>query len=595
MKPGRRWARLAEPRTLVFAVRLVLLGFCFVVAALDQHPRRVVAGALVLAVAALIAYIPVRDSLLRRLLPTVEACIAAVGVIAPPADRLGLLPYLLAPAFAAGLLYGVMPAINAVGMAAAVLLIGHLISGNPTSLHSFGADTSQWVLLSLAVGLLSAWIRRLASDAVSSDPNRSYVAAYELLSQLRTVSRQLSGGLDSVSLAQALLQSLHTHVSYDKGAVFIRADAGRLVPLALDGASFVDWDTSLDDESPLGQAWSRAEPTIRAGSLTDNARLSSSGMSHLSHIVLPLRMGERTFGLVALESGAMPSVQRVNENSPAAPQIDAACELVDETALRLETALLFGEVRSIATSEERRRLAREIHDGIAQELASLGYAIDDLVADAGEAQMADVLRGLRREVTRMVGELRLSIFDLRSEVQAQVGLGSALSDYVRAVSVGADFSVHVILDEAPDRLPITVEAELLRVAQEAVTNARKHAHAEHLWVTCRVDPPFAHLRIEDDGRGMGQARHDSFGMEVMRERAQRLGAELTIGAREPRGTFVDVRVAERRSTPRDATVSANAITSETRPDTERLNGESPDTERRHHEKGNRDGRERAAR
>jgi signal transduction histidine kinase len=297
-------------------------------------------------------------------------------------------------------------------------------------------------------------------------------------------------------------------------------------------------------------------------------------------------MGDRAFGLVALER--FPS----SENTPAADGSDvaermrAASELVEETALRLETALLFGEVRSIATSEERRRLAREIHDGIAQELASLGYAIDDLVAGASDEQTTGVLRGLRREVTRMVGELRLSIFDLRSEVQSQVGLGSALSDYVRAVSTGAAFSVHVILDEAPDRLPINVEAELLRIAQEAITNARKHAGAEHLWVTCRVDPPFAHLRIEDDGKGMGKARHDSFGMEVMRERAERLGGLLEIGPREPHGTFVDIRLGERRATPRNATgaatVVADPVTSMTEP-------------ARRQERGSRDGRERASR
>ena len=158
--------------------------------------------------------------------------------------------------------------------------------------------------------------------------------------------------------------------------------------------------------------------------------------------------------------------------------------------------------------------------------------------------MAGVLRNLRSEITRIVGELRLSIFDLRSEVQAQVGLGTALSDYVRAVGVGTTFSVHLVLDEAPERLPIASEAELLRIAQEAITNARKHAAAEHLWVTLRVDPPSAHLRIEDDGRGMGTKRHDSFGLEVMRERAARLGGELTIGSREPHGTFVDVRLGD---------------------------------------------------
>lgn len=583
MKPGRRFARLAEPRSLVLAVRLALLGFAFVVAALDTHPRRAVAGALVLAAAALVAYTPARNPLLRRLLPTVEACIAAAGIVAPPADRSGLLPYLLAPAFAAGLLYGLTPAVNAAGMSALVLLVGHLLAHNPQSLHSFGADSAQWVLLALAVGLLAAWIRRLAAASASSDVNRSYEAAYELLSQLRTVSRQLSGGLDAVSLAQALLQELQTRVGFDRGAVLVKADGGRLVPLALEGTSFVDWDTSLADESPLGRAWQRSEPTVGVGPLVDGeSQAHNASLDDARHAVLPLRMGDRTFGLVAVESDPVLSAAR---GVPAPPleagQLAAAVELVDEAALRLETALLFGDVRTIATAEERRRLAREIHDGIAQELASLGYAIDDLVAGAADDEQANVFRGLRREVTRMVGELRLSIFDLRSEVQAQVSLGNALSDYVRQVSAGAAFSVHLILDEAPDRLPITVEAELLRIAQEAITNARKHADAEHLWVTCHVDPPFAHLRIEDDGRGLGTKRIDSFGLEVMRERADRLGGVLEVGPRDPRGTFVDVRLGERRSRPRDANVvpgpqTSNAITSDT--------GE-----------GSRDGRERAAR
>jgi signal transduction histidine kinase len=555
MKIGRRWARLAEPRTLVLAVRLGLLGFCFVVAALDAHPRRTVAGALVLTAAALLAYLPARNPVFQRLRPTLEACIAAGAVIAPPSDRSGLLPYLLAPAFAAGLIYGLLPAITAVGMAAFVLLNGHLISHNPTALHTFAANSSQWVLLALAVGLLSAWIRRLAADSAASNQNRSYEAAYELLSQLRTVSRQLSGGLDPVSLAQGLLQTLRDHLPYERGGVFIKAEGGRLVPLALDGASFVDWDISLADDTPLGRAWNEPGPTVATQSLSDDTPTGGG------HTVLPLRMGSRTFGLVALET--KPARVTTAKGTPATDphrQLAPALHLVEDAALRLETAMLFGEVRSIATSEERRRLAREIHDGIAQELASLGYAVDDLVAEASAADdrkthdpaipMADVLRRLRGEITRMVSELRLSIFDLRSEVQAQVGLGSALSDYVRAVSVGTTFSVHVVLDEAPDRLPIAAETELLRIAQEAITNARKHASAEHLWVTCRVEPPFAHLRIEDDGRGMGSKRHDSFGLEVMRERAARLGGQLTIGAREPRGTFVDVVVGERPNSSR---------------------------------------------
>ena len=75
--------------------------------------------------------------------------------------------------------------------------------------------------------------------------------------------------------------------------------------------------------------------------------------------------------------------------------------------------------------------------------------MDDLTARAREASDADLeeeLRGLRRELTRIISELRLSIFDLRSEVHADVGLGSALSDYVRAVGTGSRLTVHLILE-----------------------------------------------------------------------------------------------------------------------------------------------------
>jgi signal transduction histidine kinase len=579
---GATRARLTEPRALVLAVRLVLLGFCFVVAALDTHPRRAVAGAVLIAVGAGVAYLPLRSLVWRRLLPTVEGCIAAVGIIAPPADRTSLLPYLLAPAFAAGLLYGVLPAVNAAGIAALVLLVGHGLAHNPNSLHSFGATSSQWILLSLAVGLLASWIRRLAAESASSDTNRSYVAAYELLSQLRTVSRQLSAGLDEVTLAQGLLQELQPLTGYDRAAVLVKADGGRLVPLAIDGATFLDWNLSLDEGTPLESALQQRSPT-RGTTLVPPAEGPAEPGEFAA---FPLRMGERGFGVVVIERDPAPALATRSAGIVLDTRaIDAAAALVDTAALRLETALLFGDVRSIATSEERRRLAREIHDGIAQELASLGYAIDDLAADAAQPDVAEVLRGLRREVTRMVGELRLSIFDLRSEVHAGVGLGNALSDYVRQVSVGAAFSVHVILDEAPDRLPIAVEAELLRIAQEAITNARKHAGAEHLWVTCRVDPPFAHLRVEDDGHGLGGKRHDSFGLEVMRERATRVGGTLEIGDREPRGTFVDVRIGERRSQPRPGDDGPAAVTSVAH----------DMSARRHDEKGNRDGRERSAR
>ena len=162
---------------------------------------------------------------------------------------------------------------------------------------------------------------------------------------------------------------------------------------------------------------------------------------------------------------------------------------VDDHALRIDTALTFDEVRSLATMEERQRLAREIHDGVAQEIASLGYAVDDLASTAAEEGQRQKLASLRGEITRVVSELRLSIFDLRAEISPSAGLGSALSDYVRTIGARSGMTVHLTLDEAPTRLRSEVETELLRIAQEAITNARKHSAARNLWVDCRIHPP----------------------------------------------------------------------------------------------------------
>jgi len=89
-------------------------------------------------------------------------------------------------------------------------------------------------------------------------------------------------------------------------------------------------------------------------------------------------------------------------------------------------------------------------------------------------------------------------------------------------------TVHLTLDEAPTRLRSEVETELLRIAQEAITNARKHSSARNLWVDCRTRPPYVRIEIRDDGSGLGEGREDSYGLRIMRERAQRINATLQI-------------------------------------------------------------------
>jgi signal transduction histidine kinase len=147
---------------------------------------------------------------------------------------------------------------------------------------------------------------------------------------------------------------------------------------------------------------------------------------------------------------------------------------------------------------------------------------------------------VRRELTRIVTDLRLSIFDLRSHVSSTAGLGRVLSDFVRQVGARSGMTVHLSLDEGQERLRVEVEEELLRIAQEAVTNARKHSAAANLWVSCRVRPPAAYLEISDDGIGISGQRDNTFGLKIMRERGRRIGAEVILSDRIGGGTRVSV-------------------------------------------------------
>jgi signal transduction histidine kinase len=144
----------------------------------------------------------------------------------------------------------------------------------------------------------------------------------------------------------------------------------------------------------------------------------------------------------------------------------------------------------------------------------------------------------------VVAELRNSVFDLRNEVGATQGVGQSLASFARHIGSHSDLTVHVTLDESTVRLRPRVEAELLRIAQEAINNARRHSGGQNLWVHCRVHPPVAEISVLDDGDGLGAAREDSHGLKIMRERADRIGADLILQspALDGRGTRVTVRI-----------------------------------------------------
>ncbi len=141
--------------------------------------------------------------------------------------------------------------------------------------------------------------------------------------------------------------------------------------------------------------------------------------------------------------------------------------------------MLFTRLRDAATADERRRLAREMHDGVAQDIASLGYLVDALAAAPSSPQQAESLRRLRERITAVVSQVRLSVQTLRTDVQASESLGAAISGLARHLSDSSGIPIRVTVDERTARLRPEVEAELLRIAQESMTNAVRHSGRRH--------------------------------------------------------------------------------------------------------------------
>lgn len=200
--------------------------------------------------------------------------------------------------------------------------------------------------------------------------------------------------------------------------------------------------------------------------------------------------------------------------------------------------------RTVEAQElERRRLAGEIHDGISQRLISLWYhllAAGDAGSDSERLQAE--LAAARELATDALTEARHAITGLRPTVLDDLGLGPGLQSLARSLDMEAE------VDVTPVDLPAHVEMALYRIAQEALHNVARHAEASVVRLAFGPDPAGARLVVADDGNGISeewmQVAEDrgAYGMVGMQERADLIGASMTVTSRPGRGTTVEVVV-----------------------------------------------------
>ena len=170
--------------------------------------------------------------------------------------------------------------------------------------------------------------------------------------------------------------------------------------------------------------------------------------------------------------------------------------------VHLDTALLFAAFRDAATVEERRRLAREMHDGVAQEIASLGYLVDDMMAESGVPRRGCGSRSCVNGSPPWSVRSGCSVRTLLHQRRRDESLGTAIGSLARHLSGGSGVPIQVTLDESTQRLRPDVEAELLRITQERHEQRRPalrgHAHPGPV----HGGASHAEITIASDGRGI---------------------------------------------------------------------------------------------
>lgn len=219
----------------------------------------------------------------------------------------------------------------------------------------------------------------------------------------------------------------------------------------------------------------------------------------------------------------------------------------DLLGIAVERARLFARSAQMGAVEERNRLAREIHDTLAQGLAGIALSLESAdalaEADAAPEQVRESIQRALKQTRATLEEARRSVLDLRAAPLE----GRTLAQAVAALAHTSDaekpqITIEIVGGAQP--LPARVEVGVYRIVHEALANIRQHAHAQHATIRLEVTPEALAATISDDGKGFNVNRdlHGHYGLLGIRERARLLGGTTEVQSTRRRGTRITVRI-----------------------------------------------------
>jgi signal transduction histidine kinase len=195
----------------------------------------------------------------------------------------------------------------------------------------------------------------------------------------------------------------------------------------------------------------------------------------------------------------------------------------------------------LVREEERRRLRRDLHDGLGPTLASQTFALDsaiDLMESDPNAAIV-VLRSLKEQNQALVAEIRRLVYELRPPALDELGLAEAINAFVQQINSQTPLCLSFSAQSGTlDSLPAAVEVAVYRLVQEGVNNVLRHAQAATCLVECQRSNGRLILTICDDGRGISADVRSGVGMLSMRERVEELGGKFMVMPESPSGTLI---------------------------------------------------------
>ena len=371
------------------------------------------------------------------------------------------------------------------------------------------------------------------------------------LSSLLEISHTVASTLQLKPLLGLILDQLKTVVDYT-GSAILTVEGEDLVFLDNRGpipeAQLMQlrfplknlgliWETITSRESIIMQDIRKNTPLARAFRVAIGDLRKTTFHRIRACMIIPLTLKEQAIGMLVLLS---------SEKQAFMPHhATLALAIANQAAIAIENARLYEQAQELAAVEERQRLARELHDSVSQALygIALGAHTARTLLDRDPTQVAEPLDYVLSLAEAGLAEMRALIFELRPESLEIEGLVSALTKQGAALHARHDITVQTDLSAEP-ALPLKVKQELYRIAQEAMHNTVKHAHASKVDLRLCQTSEAVILEVRDNGRGFDATASfpGHLGLHSMQERVKGLGGVLQIESAPGQGTCVRAQV-----------------------------------------------------